>query len=71
MGFITRSYEHPDGGSLLQLYKALARAHLEYGHVIWLLCFKKDLSKVENVPTGGAITNKHSATAITGSTGRA
>ena len=33
----------------MQLYKALVRPHLEYGHVIWPLCFKTDLNKVENL----------------------
>ena len=36
-------------GSLGQLHKAVVRPHLEYGHVIWPLCFKTDLNKVENV----------------------
>ena len=31
------------------IYKALVRPHLEFGHVIWPLCFKTDLNKVENV----------------------
>ena len=49
VGFIRRSYEHLDWHSLVQLYKALVRPHLEYGHVIWPFCFKTDLNKVENV----------------------
>ena len=49
MGLIRRSYEHLYGDSLVQLCKALVRPHLEYGHVIWPLCFKTDLNKVENV----------------------
>ena len=49
VGLIRRSYEHLDGDSLVQLYKALVRPHLEYGHVIWPLCFKTDLNKVGNV----------------------
>ena len=31
VGLIRRSYEHLDGDSLVQLYKALVRPHLEYG----------------------------------------
>ena len=49
VGLIRRSYEHLDGDSLVQLYKALVRPNLEYGHVIWQLCFKTNLNKVENV----------------------
>ena len=52
MRLIRRSYEHLDGDSLVQLYKALAwlvRPLLEYGHVIRPLCIKTDLNKVENV----------------------
>ena len=49
VGLIRRSYEYLDRDSLVQLYKALVRLHLEYGHVIWPLCFKTDLNKVENV----------------------
>ena len=49
MGLIRRSYEHLDRDSLVQLYKALVRPHLEYGHVIWPLCFKTDFNKLENV----------------------
>ena len=49
VGLIERSYEHLDGDSLVQLYIALLRPHLEYGHVIWPLCFKTDLNTVENV----------------------
>ena len=49
VGLIRRSYEHLDRDSLVQLYKALVRPHFEYGHVIWPLCFKTDLNKVENV----------------------
>ena len=48
VGLIKRSYEHLDGDSLVQLYKALVRPHLEYGHVIWPLCLKTDLNKVKN-----------------------
>ena len=46
---IRRPYEHLDGDSLVQLYKAFVRPHLEYRYVIWLLCLKTDLNKVENV----------------------
>ena len=49
VGLIRRSYKHIDGDSLVQLYKALVRPHLEYGHVIWSFCFKTDLNKVKNV----------------------
>ena len=49
VGLIRRSYEYLDRASLVQLYKALVRPHLKYGHVIWPLCFKTDLNKVENV----------------------
>ena len=49
VGLIRRSYEHLDADSLVQLYKALVRPHLEYGHIIWPLTYKTDLRKVENV----------------------
>ena len=49
VGLIRRSYEYLDKDSLVQLYKALVRPHLEYGHVIWPLYFKTDLNKVDNV----------------------
>ena len=48
VGLVRRSYEHLHEDSLVQLYNALVRPHLEYEHVIWPLCFKTDLNKVEN-----------------------
>ena len=49
LGIIRRSYTYLNGPSLSLLYKALVRPILEYGHVIRLLNYKKDLTLVKNV----------------------
>ena len=49
LGLIRRSYEYLDAVSLKSLYTSLVRPHLEYGHTIWPLNYKMDLTLVENV----------------------
>ena len=49
LGLIRRSYEHLDAVSLKSLYTSIVRPHLEYGHTVWPLNYKTDLTLVENV----------------------
>ena len=49
LGLIRRSYEYLDAVSLKSLYTSLVRPHLEYGHTVWPLNYKMDLTLVENV----------------------
>ena len=49
LGLIRRSYEYLDAVSLKSLYTSLLRPHLEYGHIVWPLNYKMDLTLVENV----------------------
>ena len=49
LGLIRRSYEYLDAVSLKSLYTSLVRPHLEYGHTVWPLNYKTDLTLVENV----------------------
>ena len=49
LGLIPRSYEYLDVVSLKSLYTSLVRPHLEYGHTVWPLNYKTDLTLVENV----------------------
>ena len=49
LGLIRRSYEYLDAVSLKSLYTSLARPDLEYGHAVWPLNYKTDLTLVENV----------------------
>ena len=46
---IRRSYQYLDTVSLKSLYTSLVRPHLEYGHTVWPLNYKMDLTLVENV----------------------
>ena len=43
------SYEYLDAVSLKSLYTSPVRPHLEYGHTVWPLNYKTDLTLVENV----------------------
>ena len=49
LGVIRRSYEYLDAVSLKSLHTSLVRPHLEYGHTVWPLNYKTDLTLVENV----------------------
>ena len=49
LGLIRRSYEYLDAVSLKSLYTSLVRPHLEYGHTVWPLNYRMDLTLVENV----------------------
>ena len=48
---IRRSYEYLNAVSLKSLYRptSLVRPHLKYGHTVWPLNYKTDLTLVENV----------------------
>ena len=50
LGLIKRSFNHMDKEMFLILYKSLIRPHLEYGSVIWSIPYKKESSKLENIP---------------------
>ena len=49
LGMLRRSFEHLDSESLVWLYKALVRPHLEYCHHIIHPRFKRDLKLIESV----------------------
>ena len=52
MGLIRRSHEYLDAVSLKSLHTSLVRPHLEYGHTVWPINYKTDLTLVENVQHG-------------------
>ena len=43
LGLIRRSYTYIDGGSLVKLFTALVRPHLEYANAVWYPAYKKGL----------------------------
>ena len=49
LGLIRRSYTYLDGESLVRLYTALVRPHLEYANAVWYPIYKKDSTLFENV----------------------
>ena len=49
LGLIRRSYTYIDGDSLVKLFTALVRPHLEYANAVWYPVYKKDSTLLENV----------------------
>ena len=49
MGLIRRSFTYLDGKSLVKLYTALVRPHLEYAQSVWAPHLKKFTDLLENV----------------------
>ena len=49
LGTIRRTFEHLDGKMFVQLYKAIVRPILEYGHTAWEPQHKTQRSRIEDV----------------------
>ena len=49
LGLIKRSFTYKDEQTILKLYKALVRPHLEYAQQFWSPHLKKDVDKLEKV----------------------
>ena len=49
LGIISRNFEHKTETSIVTLYKALVRPHLEYANHAWSLHLKKQIEALENV----------------------
>ena len=49
LGLIFRTYTYIDQDIFLNLFKSLARPHLEYASTVWCPVFKKDRVAIENV----------------------
>ena len=43
LGLIRRSFTNIDGGSLVKLFTALVRPHLEYANAVWYPAYNKGL----------------------------
>ena len=46
LGLIRMSYEYLEAVSLKSLYTSLVRPHLDYGHTVWPLNYKRDFTLV-------------------------
>ena len=49
LGLIWRVFEHKDPDTMIKLYKALVRPHLEYANQVWSPHLKKTIEAIENV----------------------
>jgi hypothetical protein len=49
LGLIRRSYEFLDAEAMKQLFVAVVRPNLEFGHVVWSPRFEKGKNSIENV----------------------
>lgn len=52
LAIISQSIEYRSWDVLLQLYKTLARPHLEYYIQFWIPCYRKDVVKLKRVLLG-------------------
>ena len=49
LGILKRSYISRDAFTIITLYKAVVRPHLEYGNIIWGPSSIGDINKVESI----------------------
>ncbi len=49
LAIIRRTFQHLDEETLIPLYKALVRSHLEYGVDVWSPRLKRDIHSIESV----------------------
>lgn len=49
LGLITHTFEYKDESTIITLYKALVRPHLEFANQVWAPYLKKHVNSIENV----------------------